>query len=120
MTPADFRAWRARLRLSQEQAADALGVHRNTISLYERGTRTDRGRTPVVIPKVVALACREVERQMTEAGRERHAEHDPERHREWSCRAGPLVAGAGGTAGHSRLALRVDRQAGRSGWTHWC
>jgi DNA-binding transcriptional regulator YiaG len=65
MTPADFRAWRARLDLTQQQAADLLGIHRNTVALYEEGRRRDRD-AQVKIPKVVERACRDVERELAE------------------------------------------------------
>jgi transcriptional regulator with XRE-family HTH domain len=56
MTPADFRAWRKRLGLTQAAAATALGMSVSQIIDYEIGTKrgTDR---PASIPKHVALAC---------------------------------------------------------------
>jgi len=56
MTPATFKAWRERAKMSQRAAATALGVSTGTISLWERETRADTGK-PVKIPKTVALAC---------------------------------------------------------------
>lgn len=56
MTPAQFRAWRKRLGLSQPAAGAALGVCIATIQLYERGKRFDRNDCPVVIPKTIQLA----------------------------------------------------------------
>lgn len=56
MAPADLRAWRARLGLSQAEAARRLGVSRRAFQNYEAGARA--------IPKPVALACRQVEREM--------------------------------------------------------
>ena len=41
---------------SQQAAADALGISKPSIDLYERGKRRDDER-PVIIPKTVALAC---------------------------------------------------------------
>jgi len=55
LTPAQFKAWRKRLRLSQRAAGVALGVTTSTVALYEHGVRYDDGR-PVVIPKTVRLA----------------------------------------------------------------
>ena len=55
MTPAQFKAWRKRLRLSQTAAAKALGLGLSTVALYEQGKRWEDGR-PVVIPKHVRLA----------------------------------------------------------------
>jgi len=49
MTAADIRAWRARLGMSQQAAADALGVHQNSIRAWEQGKQPIDRRT--------ALAC---------------------------------------------------------------
>lgn len=57
MTSEQFKAWRLLLHLSKEDAAAALGVHRETIANYESGHRRDPGKTPARIPRVVALAC---------------------------------------------------------------
>jgi len=51
--PAEFKAWRKRLGLTQEQAAAELGLTRRAIVHYERGAR--------MISKVVRLACEAVE-----------------------------------------------------------
>lgn len=56
MTPDDFKAWRMTVGLSQQAAADALGISKGSVELYEAGKRRDDGR-PVAIPKTVALAC---------------------------------------------------------------
>lgn len=56
MTPDDFKAWRNRMDFTQQQAADALGLSRDTIANYERGSRREDNRL-VEIPRVVALAC---------------------------------------------------------------
>jgi transcriptional regulator with XRE-family HTH domain len=47
--PADLKAWRERLGMTQQQAAVALGLERRTLIRYELGERS--------IPKAVALAC---------------------------------------------------------------
>ena len=44
------------MKLSQQGAADALGLSKASIELYERGSRRDDDR-PVVIPRTVELAC---------------------------------------------------------------
>jgi DNA-binding XRE family transcriptional regulator len=44
-----FEAWRQRLGLSKVAAAEALGLHHNTIARYESGE--------LEIPRSVALAC---------------------------------------------------------------
>jgi len=44
------------MKLSQQAAADALGLSKGSIELYERGARRDDER-PVVIPRTVELAC---------------------------------------------------------------
>lgn len=52
MTPAEFRALRRRLGLTQAQLAAALGMSRDQILRYEAG------RAP--IPRVVELAVRQI------------------------------------------------------------
>lgn len=54
MDNAQFKAWRKHMDWGQQEAADHLGVSRNTIVLYERGEREGRR---VEIPKTVELAC---------------------------------------------------------------
>ena len=56
MTADEFTAWRKHLGLNGREAADALGVSKNTITAYERG-KWD-------IPKAVALACSAVANQL--------------------------------------------------------
>jgi len=56
MTPDQFKAWRKHMNLSQQEAADALGLSKGSVDLYERGRRREDER-PVVIPKTVELAC---------------------------------------------------------------
>lgn len=55
MSPAAIKSWRARLGLSQQAAAEALGVSLRMYAYYEKGRRED-GRT-VEIPRTVALAA---------------------------------------------------------------
>lgn len=49
MTPADLIAWRNRLKLTQAEAAAALGCGRRTLQYYELGKYP--------IPKYIALAA---------------------------------------------------------------
>jgi transcriptional regulator with XRE-family HTH domain len=60
MTPKRFRQWRDGLRLTQAEAAEALGIGLSTLQLYERGRRFEDDR-PVEIPRTVALACAALE-----------------------------------------------------------
>ena len=48
ITPAALRAWRRSSHLTQQQAADLLGVHQRSIRKWERGERQ--------IPNMLALA----------------------------------------------------------------
>lgn len=59
MSPADFRAWRARLHITQAAAAERLGLTRATVNRYEAG-HSD-------IPVVVELACAELARRAEDA-----------------------------------------------------
>ncbi len=54
MTPRRFKRWRKRLKLSQKEAADALGLKPRMIQYYEKGERNGE---KVKIPKTVRLAC---------------------------------------------------------------
>lgn len=54
MKPEDFKRWRKSLRLSQKQAAEALGLKRRVVQYYEKGERNGEA---VKIPKAVRLAC---------------------------------------------------------------
>jgi len=54
MTPKDFRRWRKSLKLSQKNAAEALGLKRRVVQYYEKGERDGE---EVRIPKYVRLAC---------------------------------------------------------------
>lgn len=67
MTPASFRQWRKSLGLTQLQAAEAIGVSRDSVWLYEAGKRRDDGR-PVAIPRTVALACAAISAGLEPAG----------------------------------------------------
>ncbi len=54
MEPSDFKKWRKGLKLSQKEAAHALGLKRRMIQYYEKG---ERDGDKVEIPLSVRLAC---------------------------------------------------------------
>ncbi len=54
MSPSSFKRWRKSLKLSQKEAANALGLKRRAVQYYEKGERN--GET-LKIPKAVRLAC---------------------------------------------------------------
>ena len=54
MEPGDFKKWRKSLKLSQKEAAHALGLKRRMIQYYEKGEREGE---KVQIPLSVRLAC---------------------------------------------------------------
>ena len=54
MSPAAFKRWRKALKLSQKEAAHALGLKRRILQYYEKG---ERDGVAVEIPKTVRLAC---------------------------------------------------------------
>lgn len=56
MTPEQIKAWREHLKMTQAEAAKALGISPGSLVNYERGTRLEDGRL-VIIPKTVELAC---------------------------------------------------------------
>ncbi|CAO3447879.1 hypothetical protein [Azospirillum argentinense] len=49
MTPDDFKQWRASLKLTQQEAADAIGITKRSVQLYEAGTQP--------VSRTIALAC---------------------------------------------------------------
>ena len=49
MTPEKFKAWRLDERMSQADAAEALGISKRSVEDYERGSSE--------IPHAIALAC---------------------------------------------------------------
>ena len=55
-----FREWRKRMSFTQTQAADVLGLGWATIRCYDTGRRWGPV-GPVIVPKIVLLACRAVE-----------------------------------------------------------
>lgn len=54
MEPGDFKKWRKQLKMSQKEAAHALGLKRRMIQYYEKGEREGE---KVEIPLAVRLAC---------------------------------------------------------------
>jgi transcriptional regulator with XRE-family HTH domain len=58
MTPKSFKKWRKGQKLSQKEAAEALGLKPRMIQYYEKG---ERNGDKVKIPKYIALACAAVE-----------------------------------------------------------
>ena len=54
MEPVDFKKWRKSMKLSQKEAAHALGLKRRMIQYYEKGERDGE---KVSIPRSVRLAC---------------------------------------------------------------
>ena len=56
MTPAEFRAWQARMGLTVRAAAELLDVAPSTVQAYRTGISRSTGQ-PVPVQRVVALAC---------------------------------------------------------------
>ena len=54
MEPKDFKSWRRAMKLSQKEAAHALGLKRRMIQYYEKG---ERDGSKVTVPLSVRLAC---------------------------------------------------------------
>ncbi len=54
MKPGDFKRWRKSLKLSQKEAAEALGLKRRVVQYYEKGERDGEA---VKVPKYIRLAC---------------------------------------------------------------
>lgn len=67
MTPEHFRAWRDRMKMTQSQAAEALGVSLSSIQLYE-GTWTPTGGRKGEISKTVRLAMAALEAGISDPG----------------------------------------------------
>lgn len=65
MTAAEFRAWRARLGLTQARAAMELGISLSTVKAYEQGhirkRDSDGEFIEAPIPRAIALACAALE-----------------------------------------------------------
>jgi transcriptional regulator with XRE-family HTH domain len=75
MTPTEFLAFRRRLGWSLKTLAGQLGMHPSRLADFESGHSRGKVKKPVVIPKVVELACKWLE---DEERRRRPPESDEE------------------------------------------
>ena len=66
VSPAQLRARRRALRLSQQQLADGLGISRSQLHNYERGYDRHTGK-PCPVPRIVAIDLAEIERLVSAA-----------------------------------------------------
>jgi len=69
MNNEQFKSWRKKMKFTQQQAADALGINNRSVVNYERGKRYDDGRA-VIIPRTVALACAAIKAGLEPEGAE--------------------------------------------------
>lgn len=63
MTPKAFKHWRKTLKLSQKEAAAALGLKHRIVQYYEKGERDGKA---IEIPKSVRLACWAISQGVTD------------------------------------------------------
>lgn len=56
MTKDDFNQWMADMDYTPTEAARELGLHRNTVMNYARGTQAGNDK-PAPIPRYIELAC---------------------------------------------------------------
>jgi DNA-binding XRE family transcriptional regulator len=54
MKPSEFKAWRKLMKMTQKDAASALGLKSRIIQYYEKGERNGE---KFAIPKAIELAC---------------------------------------------------------------
>ena len=54
MKPSEFKAWRKLMKMTQKDAASALGPKSRIIQYYEKGERNGE---KFAIPKAIELAC---------------------------------------------------------------
>lgn len=67
MTPADLRAWQARMGISAREAARRLGVAAGTYQDWVTGTsRTTK--KPIALPPLLPLACAALEAGLQPVG----------------------------------------------------
>ncbi len=70
MTPRDFRTWRRKLGLTQDQAAELLGMGRSAVSQYDTGKRRSPAEIIEVLPRYIALACAAISHGLAPYGSE--------------------------------------------------
>lgn len=56
MTNEQFAKWMADMGYTPPEAAAALGLHRNTVMNYARGTQAG-SKKPAPVPRYIELAC---------------------------------------------------------------
>lgn len=54
MKPSEFKAWRKHMKMTQKDAASALGLKSRIIQYYEKGERNGE---KFAIPRAIELAC---------------------------------------------------------------
>lgn len=64
MTPELFKTWRKSCGLTQEQAAESIGISRRMVQQYEAGEYP--------VPLYIELACCEVSRRLIGGGKDVH------------------------------------------------
>lgn len=62
MTPEEFKKWRKSKGLTQQEAAEELGISVSAIGYYEHGTRRGDDE-PAIIPRAIELACSSIDKQ---------------------------------------------------------
>lgn len=90
MEPSAFKAWRKKLKLSQKEAAEALGLKRRVVQYYEKG---ERDGAKVEIPKTVRLACWALEHGVEDYTGPSSEDHRAKKHK-------AKAKGADGDEGH--------------------
>jgi transcriptional regulator with XRE-family HTH domain len=59
MNGSDLVSWRKNLKLTQQEAAEKLGISRGTLADYERGIRRSDNKN-IDVPKAIELACQAI------------------------------------------------------------
>lgn len=70
MTPHDFRTWRRKMGVTQEQAAKILGMGRTAVSQYDTGKRRAPAEIIETVPRYIALACAAIRHGLAPYGSE--------------------------------------------------